>query len=435
MFVLAFVSVAPAFRSGSFFGLFVATVAVILSMGQISAQDVAQEAPAVAALGSGVPADFASVEIARSRACVKVIADVEELNLRLQPIGERAERLGALLQAVVLEDRNIMEELDQDDALEAAVHAWFVADGRLARSFVDTGNEDLQRQRTVGREGIKARVQGAMEEAQEEARVLVEETGDLGQMAASCDGAIFVRQAVLEACEDQESPVCSKAGEEVADSALPYRFVDEAENIWYVEEIRPWTAPQGLQIAPDGSVGGATTFALARRGNVALSVGFSPLIRERAQLDDSLEVQLDNILDSLAIDFDHPDVVFAPSISIRATLPAALGGAQRYILHFVPPDNADIVWLGPAGSGRILEDVVVLDPRHVQALVGGQDLALSAIAGEISPPGDEEQASAELVFTLPLTTANQTPATGALLGYMAQQMPAELVQLFSNFMG
>ena len=374
-----------------------------------------------------IPVDLATVELARSSGCVSVLADIENLNLQLQPLGTRAERLGVIMQAILLEDRRIMEELDQDDSIEAAVHAWFVADGRLAQSFVDTGNEDLQRQRTIGREQIKGTVQTAIEAQQEEAQALVEATGNLGEMAGACDGAIFIRSAVIEACADQQSPVCGKAMAEEPDSALPYRFVEAAADLWGVEEIRPWASPQGLQIAADGSVGGATTFALARRGNVALSVGFSPLIRERAELDDSVALVIDEILDSLAIEFDHPDVVFAPALSVRATLPEALGGEDRYILHFGPSDNADVVWAGPAGTGRVLEDLVVLDPRHVNALVSGTGLTLTAISGEID--GEEP---AQVLFELPLTIANQTSATGALLGYMGQQLPSELARLFSG---
>ena len=376
---------------------------------------------------AAVPSDLATVELARSRECVGVISRVEEVNARLEPIGLLVQRLQLLYQAVVLEDRNIMEQLDQTDALEAEAHAWFVADGRLAQAYLDTQNEDLQHQRTVAREQIKGRIQTAIEGAQGRAVSELEAQGDLSGKVGRCDGAIFIRSAVLEACETQASPVCAKAAAP-PDSALPFRFVEAASDLWDVEEIRPWSDPRGLVVGEDGSLGGARSEVLGRRGNVAVSLAFSPLIQQRAELEDSVTVELDMLLDSLGIEFDHPEIIFAPALAIRATLPHALAGEDRYMLHFGPPDTADLIWTAPAGSGTALDDLVVLGPRHLHTLVNGAPLTLTAITVEEDAEGNARPA--EVRFLIPLTGANQAGATLALLEYMATQLPRELLQLF-----
>lgn len=404
-------------------------VVALASLGsRLEAQDTAQtatgEAPLGAQVGEPVPSGLEEVETARSRQCVGVLTRVQALTGGLEPLGEVAGRLRQLMEAIILEDRDIMDGLDRSDPLEAQVHSWFVADGRLAQSFVDTGNEDLQRQRTMAREGIKGRVQSELDAVQQEATTLVEGSGNLDEMAAECDGAVFIRSAVLEACEAEESPLCDKAAAATPDSALPFRFVDAASDLWGIEQIRPWTPPQPLQVGPDGSLGGARTVVLARRGNVSVSLAFSPLVQQRSELDDTIAAELGLLLDSLQVEFDHPEIVFAPSLAIRATLPRALGGEDSYMLHFGPPDTADVVWTGAAATGSALEELVVLGPRHIRALVAGAPLTFTAVAA------GEGEAPAEAVFVISLTAAGQSQATGGLLGYMVQQLPEQLMQLF-----
>ena len=400
----------------------------LLSAPGATAQDSAQVAPPPdTVLPMSIPSDLERIELARSRECVSTIARVEEVNAVLQPIGARAERAQVLMQAILLEERSIMAELDQTDPLEAEVHGWFVADGRLAQSYVDTQNEDLQRQRTIGREAIKGRVQAVIADAQAEAVSTLEESGDLNEMAAVCDGAILVRPEVIAACSTQESPVCEKATVP-PDSALPYRFVDRAADMWSVEELRPWSTPQGLTIGPDGSLGGARSTVVARKGNVAVSVAFSPLIHQRNDLEPDVVAELDALLDTLEVEFEHPEIVFAPSLGVRATLPQALGNETRYILHFGPPDTADIVWIGEAESGAVLEDIVVVGPSHIQRLISGAPLTLTALIDLPEEAGEE--AAAEVSFMIPFTSVNQIQSTGALIGYMIQQLPGELMQLF-----
>lgn len=366
------------------------------------------------------PAGLGDIEAARSRACVPVLARVDALNLRLQPLGLRAERLRAVATAIAIEDRAFVDSLDQTDETEAAVHAWFIADMRLAEGYVETQNEELQRQRTVAREGIKGTVQGALEAVQAGARTIMESEPDLSAEAAPCDGAIFLRPEVLAACEGVESPICSAAAPTEPDGV--FRFVDSAEDLWDVQEIRPWSPPGPLQVAPDGSLAGARTVAFARHGNIVITVAFAPLIQPRSQIDEEQAAELMAIVDSIGFAFDHPDLVYAPSIAVRATLPEAIAGEDLYVLHFGTADDADIVWTAASNSGAPLEAPVVLQPGHIVRLQNGEPLQMTAVRS--TEDGDNEA-----LFTLALTAVNQANATRQLLGYMAGDMVEDLKRL------
>src|SRR5665811_1851672 len=104
----------------------------------------------------------------------------------------------------------------------------------------------------------------------------------IGADARPCDGAIFVRSAVLEACAGVSSDLCSAAQDTAA--VAGFRFVDDPLDLWNVEDFRPWTDPQVLQAAPDGSMSGGRTASRARRGNIVLIVGLTPLLRLRSSL-------------------------------------------------------------------------------------------------------------------------------------------------------
>ena len=73
-----------------------------------------------------------------------------------------------------------MDSLDQSNPTESAVHTWFVADGRLAQSIVDTGNQALQQQRTISREQVRATVQAEVGEIQTAAQALIDASDGLG---------------------------------------------------------------------------------------------------------------------------------------------------------------------------------------------------------------------------------------------------------------
>jgi len=92
------------------------------------------------------PDGFADLELERSRLCVPVLVQLDALNLRLQPLGFRTERLRRIAAAIAIEDRTLMDSLNASDSTEAAVRDWFVSDGRLARSFLETNQQSLQQQ-------------------------------------------------------------------------------------------------------------------------------------------------------------------------------------------------------------------------------------------------------------------------------------------------
>jgi hypothetical protein len=377
-------------------------------------------APASIAAQDAAPVGFAELEIKRSRECVGVLKRLDDLNQVLQPLGLRAERMRLLLGAIGLEDRSIMDSLDREDPTESAVYDWFVSDGRLAQSIVDTGNQGLQQQRTINREQVRGQVQAEAQTIQGEAQAMIDTSDGLGTEANPCDGAILIRPVVIEACETEESPVCDA----VADTAgaRGYSFVESAEDLWGVQELRPWSQPGGLQLEANGALGGARTIALARHGNVVLTVAFSPLIMERSALSEEQAAEFEEILDSLGFEFDHPDLVYAPSLAVRATLPEPLAGEDMYVLHFGAAEDADLLWTGPAGTGELIEVPVVLEARHVLRLQAGEPIRLTAVHSV-------EDADNEALFTLELTTVNQVAATRALLGYMAGQMVADLNRL------
>ena len=377
-------------------------------------------APASIAAQDAPPVGFVELEIKRSRECVGVLKRLNDLNQSLQPFGLRSERMRLLLGAIALEDRNIMDSLDREDPTESAVYDWFVSDGRLAQSIVDSGNQSLQQQRTINREQIRGTIQAHAEVIQGDARAIMDGADGLGAEANPCDGAILIRPVVLEACETEESPVCDVAADSAGSPG--YSFVESPEDLWGVQELRPWSQPGGLQIEADGTLGGARTVASARHGNVVLTVAFSPLILERSALSEEEAAEFDEILDSLGFEFDHPDLVYAPSLAVRATLPEPLAGEDTYVLHFGEVEDADLLWTGPAGTGELIEVPVVLDARHVMLLQSGQPIRLTAVQSV-------EDADNEAVFTLELTTINQVTATRALLGYMAGQMVDDLNRL------
>ncbi len=363
---------------------------------------------------------FAELEIERSRECVGVLKRLYDLNQSLQPLGLRSERMGLLLGSIALEDRSVIDSLDRSDPTESALYDWFVSDGRLAQSIVDTGNQSLQQQRTINREQIRAAVQAQVDAIQGEAQAIMDGAEGLETRADPCDGVILIRPVVLEACETEESPVCEVATDTSGTPA--YSFVDSPEDLWDIQELRPWSQPSELQVAPDGSLTGASTIAFARYGNVVLTVAFSPLIVGRDALSEEEVAEFEGIVDSLGFEFDHPDLVYAPSLVVSATLPDPLAGEDSYVLHFGEGADADFLWTGAAGTGELIQVPVVLDTRHVVRLQEGEIIRLTGVKSA-------EDADSEALFTLELTTVNQVSATRALLGYMAGQMVTDLNRL------
>ena len=369
---------------------------------------VAQDAP---------PAGIAEIELERSRLCVPVLTQLDELNLQLQPLGIRTERLRQIAAAIAIEDRTVMDSLNVNDPTEAAVRDWFLSDGRLAQSFLDTNEQTIQQQRAVDRELIKGTIQATLEGIQSEAQGIIEDAGDFGPEASSCEGAVLIRSAVIEACGSEQSLICDAAKPANSDGA--YRFVDSPEDLWDVQEFRPWTSPGPLQLAPDGQLDGASTVAFARQGNVAFSVAFRPDIRPRTDMAPENIQTFQTLLDSIGFEFNHPELIYAPALTIRATLPEPLAGEDRYAIHFGAIEAGDIIWEGASGTGAPIEISILLTPIHIVKLTQGESLELTAIRSL-------DDGSDEALFGLALTPVNQVAATQSLLAYMATQMPQDL---------
>ena len=383
-------------------------VTVLCAVLSKPATGVAQDAP---------PAGIAEIELERSRVCVPVLSQLDALNLQLQPLGIRTERLRQIAAAIAIEDRTVMDSLNVNDPTESAVRDWFLSDGRLAQSFLDTNQQTILQQRTVDRELIKGTVQATLEGIQSEAQGIIEEAGDFGAEASSCEGAILIRSAVIEACGSEQHLICDAAKPANSDGA--YRFVDSPEDLWDVQEFRPWTSPGPLQLAPDGQLDGASTVAFARQGNVAFSVAFQPDIRPRADMAPENIQTFQTLLDSIGFEFNHPELIYAPALTIRATLPEPLAGEDRYAIHFGAIEGGDVIWEGPSGTGDPIEISILLTPIHIVKLTQGESLELTAIRSL-------DDGSDEALFGLALTPVNQVAATQSLLAYMATQMPQDL---------
>jgi len=374
-------------------------------------------APATAqALRDAPPANLADVERARSRACVTTLAQLSELDIRLDPIAQRSRRLMAIAEAIAIEDRSVTSSLDPSDPVESDVRSWFSTDSLLAVRFVETGNEALQEQRSAGRRTITEQVSAAIAGARAQADSVLAENVELVQRAGPCEGAIFVRPAVVEACADAQSALCSAARDPSATS--DFAFVDTPEEIWSMRVLRPWTTATPLQPGPTGLEGGRS-IAYTRIGNVVLTVAFAPLLEERSEVTPAQLFQYEQTNDALALSFDHPDIAFTPGIALRAALPEPLAGEERYLLHFGDSSNPDRVWEAEAGTGGPLETSLPMTAGHVLRLRAGEPLSLTAVRGG----GDEP------LFTIPLSTEQQAEAISALLVYMASELNADLKRI------
>lgn len=371
----------------------------------------AQEEPpdAVAA----PPADLAEVEARRSRACVGVLNRLAELDRALAPLAARSNRISALGRAISLEDSTMVSPFDTDDPLEAAVRDWFVADMALGRRYAETRDESIHDERTVGRTAIRARLTAALDTLRARAEEVMEGAGDVRAEALPCEGAILVRSAVAEACETESGVVCDA----LASPRPGLRFVDEAADLWDVEQIRPWTDPTGLGVGPTGQLQGARTAARSRLGNVVVEVGLSPLLRPREELDSAEAAEFDANLDSLGFTFDHPDFVMAPALDVALSVLEPIAGETHYFLHFgdlSAPQN-QVVWTTPASGSGPFATVLPAGPGLLARLQAGEPLSLTAVAVS----DDDEVQEGEAVYSIGLTPINQSRAVGGVLAYMA----------------
>ena len=368
-----------------------------------------------------VPADFAAIEQARSRACVGVLARVDALDTELAPLAERSQRLVAIGQAIALEERAVMDSLRASDPLEAEVRAWFVADGEMAQRYVAEPTQVLLDQRTAAREAIQQRVLRELEGLQGRADSTIAGTGTLGEESSRCSGAVLLRPAVLEACASAASPVCD-AARDPSTQASRYRFVESAEVLWGLQELRAWSAPGRIQVLATGQLGGARTVGLTRAANVVVTLTFGPQIRRRSDLTPAEAARIGAITDSLGFGAGIPNLFVVPSLAVHATLPEALGGETRYILHFGLPEAPEILWVAQAATGAPVEGVIELGPARLARLLANEQLSFTALRP--TEPGENEP-----VYSIELTSLNQGAATATLAQYMAQGLTNDLSQL------
>jgi len=263
-------------------------------------------------------------------------------------------------------------------------------------------------------------VTSALEALQAEAQGHMDASGDLAQVSPPCDGAILIRPVVVEVCQTGTGPVCDAVAETEAGGR--YSFVDSPSDLWDVSEFRPWTEPGPLEAAPDGQLVGGRTLGWARQGNVVVTATFGPLLQQKTDLTAEQLTVLQGVLDTMGMEFSHPDIAFAPSLSLRATLPEPLAGETFYVLHFGAPEDADIIWTGPAGTGANIEATMVIGPGDAESLASGLTVSFTAVH-------ETAEGENEGVFSIQLTTVNQGPAVAALLNYMSGRLSVDLAAL------
>lgn len=359
------------------------------------------------------PAGFAEAELARSRQCVPALNRLEELDQAVRPFAERMERLRALGLAVSLEDRDESGALAAADSLEAAVDAWFAADSALAARYVAERDEAIQEERARLRNEILDRIRQAMQEVGAQAEATLEGAAEVERASEPCQAAVFVRSAVVEACAGSASALC-RAAEAPEDAAGPFRFVTTAEELWDMEDYRPWTRPGPLQGTPQGALVGGRSAAQARRGNIIVAVAVAPLIRGRAELGEDEVAEFQENLDSLGIAFDHPLFVMAPAFEVEVSVPPPMEGETHLVLHFGDLSGDDVVWSTEIGEGGVMDALFPASGVALNRLQAGETLSLTALR---VPAGEDPEA--EAVYSLAILPVNQEQNVAALLQYMA----------------
>ena len=379
--------------------------------------------PALPAAGQQLPTSFAESELTRSRQCVNVLGRFEALDVQLAPFLEKSQRLISIAEAIALEESSIVADLNDAEPIEAEVKAWFSVDAVLAERFVATQDSAVLTERTAMRDSIRVVVSSALDEVRAEADEVIAATGTLTTEIMSCDGAVFVRSATLEACGTAESPVCQAARDTVANPQ--FRFVDSPDILWDIQQFRPWTSPAPIGVTPEGQLDGARTASFTRTGNISVNVAFYPLFQAREQLTPEMLGSIELVNDSLGFVMSHPEVVFFPTLAIQASLPTPLANESSYLLHFGGLDEIDAgatIWTGPAGTGQPPAGDVVLGPTAISRLASGEPVSFSAIR-------ESAEGDSEAVFSIELSSVNQGPTVEALVEYMTEQLSNDLQRL------
>jgi hypothetical protein len=379
----------------------------------LAAQEPPAAPPAPAVASDPPPSRLAEVELARSRSCVSSLAMLARLDEELAPLFRRADRIQALNAAVLLEDTTRVTPLDPGDSLEVAVRDWFVADYALAMEAASAGAgaEAIQQRRAEARERIRQRLQETLTPLRAEVEERVAAAGDVDSASGLCEGAIFVRSAVIEACQTVESPICAPARTPEPDG--PYGFVDSPTDLWDLEQLRPWSDPVALSRTPDGGLAGARAASLTRRGNVVLIVGVEPMLRSRESLSAEQLAEMDANLDSMGIPFEDTRFAMAPVMTIQVSVPERLGDETHYALHFGDMTNPvdETIWTIPAPEKGPVEAVVPAAGWVFSALARGDAVTFSALRSV-------EGRAPERVYALGITPLGQAQAVGAVLTYM-----------------
>ncbi len=359
-----------------------------------------------------LPRDLITVEAARSRACVGGLARLSAFDSALAPYAQRVDRLNQLGRAVSLEKSGDAAPFDRADSLESAVAEWFQSDSALAVRFLEASDSTIPARRDEARNAMLNRLRQAIQGISAEAQQELGDGADIGKAAEPCVGAILARSVILDECETISSPVCEAA--QATDSQDPqYRFVEAPEDVWDVEEYSPWSTPEPLQADANGDLVGASTSARARRGNAVFILTLKPLLLARSEVTDEEAAQYKANLDSLGFTFDHPGFVMAPGLEIQGNLPPPLGGETDYVLHFGNLTGDDAIWGMKAGQGGSFQATFLATGPMLARLQAGELVSLSALRVP-----EEEGASAQAVFSLPLLQVSQSNSVGTLLQYM-----------------
>lgn len=371
--------------------------------------------PMAARAQAAPPPGMAAVENARSRICVAKIAKIAELNDKAAPYMNRARRIRALAEVVALEDTTQAAPFDTRNALERAVHAWYTADHALALRIV-AGDSSLVSKRDTARAVIERRIQSAMDSVTAQAKSKLAGADSTQAEAQPCQGAIFVRPVVLQACKAiPGSPLCAAARRKpdtIPSDTAQFRFVNAANDLWGIEQLRPWTDPAPLQAGPGGSLIGGRTMARARRGNIIVAVALAPLFKDRSKMDSTQVAQFQANLDSLGFTFSHPRYVMAPSLELEASVPPPIGGENLYILHFGTLAKPAIIWSIKAGKGGLIQATFPATAKLLDRLKAGDVLSFTALK---VPKGSTQGTP---VYSISLLNVNEARAATQLLGYM-----------------
>ncbi|TVP48458.1 MAG: hypothetical protein EA350_03335 [Gemmatimonadales bacterium] len=384
-------------------------------------------APASLGAQEPVPSRMAVDEMDRSRNCVPVLTRLEELDRELAPLAQRVDRIGALYEAVTLEDASRVAPLDPGVAEDRLVQAWFESDAGLAARYVESGDEAVLEERRTRKAELIAGLEEAFASVSGEADQILAQDEDLPRLAGECQGAILVRPAVLELCpETAQSGVCQ--GARSAEPMGIYRFVDAAEILWDVEQYRPWSSPEAIRPSPEGLLAGGTTGTLTRRGNVLLSVRLEPMLRARSDISEEEAAEFDANLEEMGFQFEDPRFVMAPALVIELDMNRSLDDETLYLLHFgdLSDPAGQVFWTASADRERPIRDRFPVSEGVLARLMTGEEVSVTAVRVE----GTDENQDGVPLYTLGFTSVGQEEAVTALVSYMVGgQLARDLARL------